>query len=164
MATKIWNYYARAAGLQGPWIQVKQTVLMWWQASGNAKIKTIFQVVPLTVLWFIWKWRNIVQHGEYKPILEVKIVRWCPPPCNWFKCNTDGDSRGNPRPSSVAFCVRNKDGDVVGAKGFRLQDTTNIVVEAIAIMEELKYCIESDFLPLIVETDSLTMIHILDGN
>ncbi|XP_060210742.1 uncharacterized protein LOC132637707 [Lycium barbarum] len=86
-----------------------------------------------------------------------------PPELGSFKCNTDGASRGNPGPSSAAFYIRNHSGDLMYAGGRRLSDTTNLIVEAVAIKEGVKYCIDHLFLPLIVETDSLTMRMILDG-
>ncbi|KAH0746169.1 hypothetical protein KY285_007826 [Solanum tuberosum] len=111
----IWDYYARASGLPGPWVQVKQTMKKWWDFQG------------------------------------------------WLKCNTDSASRGNPGPSSVAFCVRNHDGNLVGAKGLQIADTSNLVAEAKAICEGLQYCFDKRFSNIIVETDSLSMVNIING-
>ncbi|KAH0693357.1 hypothetical protein KY285_020454 [Solanum tuberosum] len=72
---------------------------------------------------------------KHRPSFSFKIVRWIHPPVRWFKCNTNGGSRGNPGPSSTAFCIRDSKGDFVVAKGVRIQDTTNLVVEARAIRE-----------------------------
>lgn len=45
-----------------------------------------------------------------------------------FKCNSDSASKGNPRPSSGVFCVRDDLGNVVYAERRRFGDKTNLVV------------------------------------
>uniref|UniRef100_A0A0V0GRZ9 Putative ovule protein n=1 Tax=Solanum chacoense TaxID=4108 RepID=A0A0V0GRZ9_SOLCH len=67
------------------------------------------------------------------------------------------------RPSSATFCIRDHDGNLIVAKGFKLPDMTNMVAEAIAIRESLIYCSEHGIEHVILETDSLTMVHILVG-
>lgn len=137
----------------------------------------VFQVVPIVILWCLWKRRNTILHGgsfsERKVIWEINdiilkaiktrfkrdigrnswpdiitdlqghrnncsinIVRWIPPPTNWVKCNTNGTSRGNPGPSSTAFCIRDYSGSLMVAKGFKIQDTSNLA-EARPIREGL---------------------------
>ncbi|MCE3050829.1 hypothetical protein HAX54_048261 [Datura stramonium] len=75
----------------------------------------------------------------------------------------DGASKGNLGPSYASFCVRNKDENVVGAKGRRLSITTDIIAEATAIKEGLGFCIQRHFFIIIVETDSLAMVNIING-
>ncbi|XP_060170617.1 uncharacterized protein LOC132601555 [Lycium barbarum] len=91
-----------------------------------------------------------------------KEVTWLPPEKGKYKCNTDGASRGNPGPSSAAFCIRDHNGDLVYVAGKILEDTTNVIAEAVAIEYGIQYCVDHQLLPLIVETDSLTMQKILD--
>lgn len=139
-----------------------------------------FQVIPILILWFLWKRRNTILHGcsysigkiiweavettkkfmqirfkvsynrrsqpeivenleKYKPTYKFRIFRWTHPPINWLKCNTDGATKGNPKPSSAAFCIRNSNGDLIIAKGLRIQDTINLVAEARAIREGLEF-------------------------
>lgn len=81
------------------------------------------------------------------------IVRWIPPPTNWVKCNTNGTSRGNPGPSFAAFCIRDYSGSLMVAKGFKIQDTSNLVAEARAIREGLFFCKEHHLSHVIIETD-----------
>lgn len=102
--------------------------------------------------------------NNYRVRYSFKIVRWIFPPNNWLKCNTDGASRGNPGPSSAAFCIRDHEGNLVVAKGFRLPDTTNLIVEARAIRKSLQYCKENGLEQIIIESDSLAMIQFLEGN
>ncbi|KAH0712187.1 hypothetical protein KY289_008146 [Solanum tuberosum] len=196
VADSVWRYFAGAAGLLGPWVQVKQVLLKWWDAKGNSRQKMTFNAIPNVILWFLWKRRNTILHdGSYptnrviwdisntiknfiklkfkypnipnnwpqmvalldsfRLIFTSRVVRWSLPPLGWWKCNTNGASRGNPSPSTIAFCVRDSSGDLVGAKELRIQDTTNIVVEAMALKEGLKYCLENGFSPVILESDSL---------
>ncbi|KAH0670569.1 hypothetical protein KY289_025062 [Solanum tuberosum] len=171
----------------------------WWTLSSTRKCcfipveetaEHLFltgEVVPIVILWFLWKRRNTILYGgsysERKLIWEINciilkvikvgfksdtrstnwhdiisdlqghissysinIVKWIRPPTNWLKCNTDGAARGNPGPSSAAFCIRDYSGNMVVAKGFKLQDTSNLVVEAKAIREGLvAYPLECDF-------------------
>ncbi|KAH0669403.1 hypothetical protein KY285_023565 [Solanum tuberosum] len=84
-------------------------------------------------------------------------------PCVQWKCNKDGASRGNPAPSSIGFCVRNSFGDIVGAKGLRIQDTTNLVDDAITLKEGLQFEVENGFTLVITESGSLSMINIING-
>ncbi|XP_059292623.1 uncharacterized protein LOC132046097 [Lycium ferocissimum] len=79
----------------------------------------------------------------------------------WFKCNTDGASRGNLEMSSAAFCIRNERGDLMYAATRTLNDTTNICAEAIALGDRIEYCVTHQFLPVIMETDSLALLNII---
>lgn len=109
-------------------------------------------------------WPHIISEIEqYRPIFEYRIVRWEPPPNNVLKCHTDGASKGNPGPSSATFCISDHDGNLVVAKGFKIPNTTNMEAEAIAIRESLLYCSEHGIEHVILETDSLTMVNILEG-
>ncbi|KAH0701521.1 hypothetical protein KY285_015799 [Solanum tuberosum] len=109
-------------------------------------------------------WLHIVEELEgYSPNYSFKIVRWLSPPINWLKCNTDGASKGNHRPSSTTFCIRDHLGDLVIVKGFKIQDTTNIVAEARAITEGLLFCKDKLTEHVIIESDYMVMVQILEG-
>ncbi|XP_059290999.1 uncharacterized protein LOC132044521 [Lycium ferocissimum] len=98
---------------------VKQTVLRWWNSQTATRLKPLYQAIPA-------------------------LVKWTFPDRRCFKCNTDGASKGNPGPSSAAFCSRDSSGEFIYAKR-----------ESSRVLHEL--------LPVIVETDSLTMQKVLDG-
>nr|XP_016445527.1 PREDICTED: uncharacterized protein LOC107770706 [Nicotiana tabacum] len=101
-------------------------------------------------------WPDIIRCLEgYKPIMVTKRVTWQVPHNGWYKCNTDEASRGNPGPSSIVFCVRNSEENLVYARA------TNIVAEAKAIRDGLHYYVKHDLHPLIIETDSLVMRKII---
>ncbi|XP_059290815.1 uncharacterized protein LOC132044343 [Lycium ferocissimum] len=109
-------------------------------------------------------WPLMVELLEnYRNPLTYKQVKWKFSRNGHFKCNTDGASRGNPGPSFATFCVRNSSGDFLHVMARVLPDTTNLVAEAVAIEQGIKYCISHDLLPVIIETDSLSMQKILDS-
>ncbi|XP_059306402.1 uncharacterized protein LOC132057820 [Lycium ferocissimum] len=99
----------------------------------------------------------------YRPYIVSKIVRWNLPMPSWFNCNSDGASRGNPGPSSVAFCIRDSEGDLVHTAARRISYESNLVAEAMALQEGIKYCVTNDLLPVILETNSMTLEMILTG-
>ncbi|XP_060200379.1 uncharacterized protein LOC132628633 [Lycium barbarum] len=84
----------------------------------------------------------------YKPHIVSKIVRWNLPMPGWFKCNSEGASRGNLGPSSVAFCIRDSEGDLMHAAARIISDGSNLVAEAMALQEGIKYCVTNDLLPV----------------
>ncbi|WMV09401.1 hypothetical protein MTR67_002786 [Solanum verrucosum] len=143
MAKGIRNHYTSAVGVQRGSFP-KQSVRLWWKAEGG--------------------WCDVIQLMEScYPKISYKIVRWSAPPPKWLKCNTDGASRGNPGPSSAAFCIRDSGGEIIVAKGFLLPNTTNMVAEARPIREGLMYCRDNKLNYIVIETDSPAMVQILEG-
>lgn len=70
-AKKIWERYSAASGIQGPFVQIKQTVVKWWKFECNSKLKTLVKVVPALILWQIWRWRNTILYGGNMSIQRV---------------------------------------------------------------------------------------------
>ncbi|XP_060210718.1 uncharacterized protein LOC132637681 [Lycium barbarum] len=174
-ATIIWHYFSIGAGVLGPFLQVKQTILCWWNFQTTARLKPLYQAIPALVLWQIWKSRNTRRHGgavsqnkvihevnrniymlakkrypwlqnmpkwwprivelleNYRLPLIYKQVKWTFPDRGCFKCNTNGASKGNPGPSSAAFCIRDSSAEFIYAMARILTETTNLVAEAVAI-------------------------------
>ncbi|XP_059291735.1 uncharacterized protein LOC132045209 [Lycium ferocissimum] len=99
---------------------------------------------------------------EYRPHNRIRLVLWKCPHEGCFKCNTAGASRVNLGLCSAVFCVRNERGDLVEAGARKLQDTTNIVAKASAIQDGLEYCISNHLVPVVIESDSLIMINIVE--
>ncbi|KAK6786499.1 hypothetical protein RDI58_015024 [Solanum bulbocastanum] len=109
-------------------------------------------------------WVHIFEELEgYSPNYSFKIARWLSPPINCLKCNTNGTSKGSPGPSSAAFNIRGHLGDLVIAKGFKIQDTMNLVVEARAIKEGLLFCKDKSIEHVIIESESMAMVQIFEG-
>ncbi|XP_060170595.1 uncharacterized protein LOC132601532 [Lycium barbarum] len=110
------------------------------------------------------EWPKLVKYLEdYRPRIAYKMVQWQFPDAGWFKCNTDGASRGNPRLSSTAFCSRDEVGNLIYAGARRIGDTTNITAESVAILDGIEFCIKNDLVPVMIESDSLSMINIIQG-
>ncbi|XP_060190574.1 uncharacterized protein LOC132619802 [Lycium barbarum] len=108
-------------------------------------------------------WPQMVQFiEEYRPHNRIRLELWKCPHEGCFKCNTDEASRDNLGLCSAAFCVRNERGDLMEAGARKLQDTTNIVAEASAIQDGLEYCISNHLVPVVIESDSLTMINTVE--
>ncbi|KAF3633800.1 hypothetical protein FXO38_25388 [Capsicum annuum] len=90
------------------------------------------------------------------------MVRRIPPKTGRLKRNTDGVSKSNPGPSFITFCIRDQNGDLVVAGGSKIKDTTSLEAKAIAIRECLKYCRLNFNNQKILESDSQTMVQILN--
>ncbi|XP_060210708.1 F-box protein At3g07870-like [Lycium barbarum] len=102
------------------------------------------------------KWPDIIDYFEqFRPILKCITVTWRLPARGWYKYNSDGASKENPGPSSVAFCIRNDNGDLVYATAQKIADGNNLVAEAVSIKQGVEYCMEHQLYPLLVEIDSL---------
>ncbi|XP_070029963.1 uncharacterized protein [Nicotiana sylvestris] len=81
----------------------------------------------------------------------------------WLKVNTDGASRGNPGRSSIGFCIRNENGDIVKSVGKEIEETTNTVAEAKAMVEALRFCRFHQYSHVWLQTDSMLLKTIMDG-
>ncbi|KAH0670783.1 hypothetical protein KY289_025276 [Solanum tuberosum] len=110
-------------------------------------------------------WPGLVRFlEEYIPTLGCRTVVWKLLEMGSFKCNSDGASKGNPSPSSGAFCIRNGEGNLFYAEVGRLFDGSNLVAEVVALRLGLEYCVQHNLLPVTLETDSLSLKNILDGS
>lgn len=126
------------------------------------KIKVIYQATPTVITWELWKRSNTIQHGgkiffnrlvhgvnrTLHYLVRVrypKRVTQQPPHNGWYKCNTGGTSKANPRPSSYGYCMRNCVGDLIFAKALEIDK--NIVSEEKRIVEGLACCVEKGFMP-----------------
>ncbi|PHT39381.1 Geraniol 8-hydroxylase [Capsicum baccatum] len=110
-------------------------------------------------------WPNLVKFlEEYTSAIVTKIVLWRMPETGYYKCNTDGVSKGNPGPSSSGFCVRDALRNFLYAESIRLPDGSNLLSEAKALKAGLELCINRHFMPVVMETDFLIMKNVLDNN
>lgn len=58
-------------------------------------------------------WPFIVKlFEEYIPVISYKVITWKFPENGSYKCNSDGACKGNPSPSSSAFCIRDGEGNL----------------------------------------------------
>ncbi|XP_070042685.1 uncharacterized protein [Nicotiana tomentosiformis] len=75
-------------------------------------------------------------------------------PDGWIKCNTDGAFRGEFGGASYGVCIRDGIGDLIYAQADVVEEATNNIAEAQAILEAVRYIIQMQFPPCIIETDS----------
>nr|XP_009786710.1 PREDICTED: uncharacterized protein LOC104234773 [Nicotiana sylvestris] len=110
------------------------------------------------------KWQDLLAIMEnFTPKLKVTKVMWEFPSAGWLKVNTDGASRGNPGRSSIGFCIRNENGDIVKSVGKEIEETTNTVAEAKAMVETLRLCRFQQYSHVWLQTDSMLLKKIMDG-
>ncbi|XP_070003073.1 uncharacterized protein [Nicotiana sylvestris] len=110
------------------------------------------------------KWHYLLAMMEnFTPKLKVTKVMWEFPSAGWLKFNTDGASRGNPGRSSIGFCIRNENGDIVKSVGKEIEETTNTVAEAKAMVEALRFCRFQQYSHVWIQTDSMLLKKIMDG-
>ncbi|XP_060202120.1 uncharacterized protein LOC132630567 [Lycium barbarum] len=124
----IWKTFSDAIGMCGLFVQVKQAVKKWWDAKCSVKLKPLYQATPAIIIWQLWTRRNTVLHGG-----TMSKYKWTSPSQGWFKCNSDGVSKGNPGPSSFAYCVSDSVGEFIHANARRIADTHCLVAEAKAM-------------------------------
>ncbi|KAH0698739.1 hypothetical protein KY284_012954 [Solanum tuberosum] len=201
----LWKDFAAAAGLFGPFLQLRDTFNKWETTDVVPKLKPLYKVVPMFIVWQIWRRRNVIAYGDkmsrrsmkmginrdlyfmekslypwlinlptswvelvfklnqYSPKIGCKVVYWKHPSEGTFNCNTDGACKGNPGPSSGAYCVRDAAGRFIYAKTKRLGYRTNLIEEIKVFRLGLEYCTSQNLLPLTMETVSLSVKKILDG-
>ncbi|KAH0771764.1 hypothetical protein KY290_015745 [Solanum tuberosum] len=194
-----------AAGIPGPFVQLRQVIKKWWEFDGVTKLKPLYKAVPAFIVWQVWKRWNVLKHGgkmsrhsmemeinknvylmtkvrypwlvevpkswplivrfleAYSPILTSRVIRWRCPEESTFKCNTDGSSRPVLGTSAMAFCVRNHQGYLMYAKAKSISLCTALEAETKAFSRGILYCLEHNFMPLVMETDSLIIKKVLDG-
>ncbi|XP_070007310.1 uncharacterized protein [Nicotiana sylvestris] len=127
-----------------------------YQVSSNLQAlvkvrKPVMDMVPL-------KWQNLLAMMENFTLkLKVTKVIWEFPSAGWIKVNTDGASRVNPGRSSIGFCIRNENGDIVKSVGKEIEETTNTVAEAKAMVEALRFCRFQQYSHVWLQTDSMLL-------
>ncbi|XP_059288614.1 uncharacterized protein LOC132041965 [Lycium ferocissimum] len=87
------------------------------------------------------KGRSIIENVllTQEIVTKIRKERVNTAKCGWLKCNSDSASRGNPGPSASAFC------------------------RAKAMHDGIIFCVTQQHLPLILETDSLGLMKIVEG-
>lgn len=109
------------------------------------------------------EWKDMITIiGDSKPKLYHAIVVWEKPQERLVKCNTDGACKGNPGMEAYDFCLRNSLGDLIYAQAGNIGITTNVEAEMRAILEATKFCVENDINHIVIESDSLLMVKVIN--
>lgn len=64
MSKRILNHYYGRDGIIEHRLNLKQSVRLWNQQGGNSRLKVAFTVIPIPILWFLWKRINIILHDD----------------------------------------------------------------------------------------------------
>lgn len=108
-------------------------------------------------------WAEVVgMLSAYKPKIYHLLIYWKLPTKGLLFCNTDGASKGNPGDSAYGFCVRNCEGNLIYAQEEKMGNATNFEVGAKATQMALKVCSEKGWQKVILETDSNSLMHIIN--
>lgn len=105
---------------------------------------------------------NLKNLKEYKLGVKVTKVIQKFSPQEWIKYNIDRASRRNLKQSSCAFCLRDENGDLIHVEGTKMDNTTNTLAQAKAILEVSKHCKQSQYDKVIIQTDSMLLKKILE--
>lgn len=62
-----------SAGVTRPFMQLKDLVYKWWKADRPPKLQFLLNVVPLFLIWQVWKRRNTINHGGKMSYLGMKM-------------------------------------------------------------------------------------------
>nr|XP_027090418.1 uncharacterized protein LOC113711451 [Coffea arabica] len=65
LASAVWKHFFRACGI--PWTSfscVSSLLVVWFQSSGSGRLDHVRCVIPVVVLWFLWRSRNDARFGN----------------------------------------------------------------------------------------------------
>ncbi|XP_060182117.1 uncharacterized protein LOC132611756 [Lycium barbarum] len=98
-----------------------------------------------------------------RPITHSLAVYWHKPSPNWIKLNVDGCSKGNPGSAGGGGIIRDHTGKMIKAFVEFYGQCSNNVAEANAIWKGVNICKDFGLPRVVVESDSLLIINILNG-
>nr|XP_018629644.1 uncharacterized protein LOC108946822 [Nicotiana tomentosiformis] len=169
VAKFIWKYFSAPAGINIEGKQLVQVVNEWWRRPVNASLNPVYQAVPSLIIrrpnltGVTANWPDL--HDKlFHHIPKLKYIRvlWHLPSVGWIKRITDGACRGDNGGDSYGFCIRYGIGDLLYAQADSIEDATNNIAEAQTILEALRYMIQLQFPPCVIETNSLLMKKVLE--
>ncbi|KAH0753252.1 hypothetical protein KY285_006400 [Solanum tuberosum] len=141
---KSWGMLASAVRVEGPFIQLQDTIYKWWNADCVSKLTPLFSAIHCLILLEMWKMKNKLKHGEKmtldKMVAEIdrNIHRIATAPNErFYKSTTNGASKGNQALVLVVSVLG------IGKKG-------------------LLYYLESQSIPVSMEIDSRILSKILE--
>ncbi|XP_019253806.1 PREDICTED: uncharacterized protein LOC109232489 [Nicotiana attenuata] len=156
----VWELWKRRNGMK--YGDVVSTSRVIYQVS--ITLQALVKVRKPGIKLVPHKWHDLLKMMEnYTPTLKVNKVMCEFPSAGWLMVNTDGASRGNPGRSSIGYCVRDEKGDIVWAVGKEIEETTNTVAEAKAMVEALRFCRTQQYSHIWLLTDSMLLKKIMDG-
>ncbi|XP_070007206.1 uncharacterized protein [Nicotiana sylvestris] len=156
----VWELWKRRNSMKyGDGVTTSRVI---YQVSSN--LQALVKVRKPGMIMVPHKWQDllaVMENSTHK--LKVTKVMWEFPSAGWLKVNTDGALRGNPGRSSIGFCIRNENGDIVKSVGKEIEETTNTIAEAKAMVEALRFCRFKQYSHVWLQTDSMLLKKIMDG-
>jgi hypothetical protein len=118
---------------------------------------TLVKLLPtsLEIISFLKLFRISIHYSE--PSI-LKEVLWNPPLLNWYKCNIDGASCGNPGNASCGGIFRYHDAEFVYGFAEPLGVTNAYVAELCGAMRVIEIAFQKHWNNLLIEFDSLSVV------
>ncbi|KAL5827457.1 hypothetical protein ACOSQ4_019254 [Xanthoceras sorbifolium] len=96
---------------------------------------------------------------------SAAVERWFPPPLGIYKINSDAAINSVDFCIGLGFVVRDAEGFVLAAGAQPLQFCVSpLVAEAMAILRGIQFASEMGISPIMVESDSLSVINIITSH
>lgn len=70
--TKLWRFFVVNTDIDNPFLLVKD-VYKWWRVDVVSKLKSIYKVLSLFIIWQIWKRRYMVNHTEKISLQSMRL-------------------------------------------------------------------------------------------
>ena len=115
------------------------------------------QVLPSSLVHFY------AEISGWAPRVSHMLVRWSRPSGDLLKLNTDGCSKENPSTSGGGGILRDGGGRLLLAFSCHFGQATSLQAEVRALLYGVKLFAHRGFGRLVVELDSLVLVHILLG-
>ncbi|XP_027099048.2 uncharacterized protein [Coffea arabica] len=172
LASRVWRHFSCRFGLVVQGSGVASRLSCWLLSHRFVSQNHIRVILPLLILWFIWKGRNKArfegvsmssdQFGKVKgKLVQLRAFPWAKPTGQAVKLNTDASVvRGR---SSGGGVVRSAEGNLVFAFYKEFGEKDALSSEALALLEGLRYCQDSNLTGVIAEVDSSTLVHLVSS-
>nr|XP_033513784.1 uncharacterized protein LOC117278420 [Nicotiana tomentosiformis] len=174
-ARYVWNYYGAPAGIRTDGKQLVQVINEWWSKPVNTSLKAVYQAMPSLIVWHLWKKIILESMGRMRrPGFKGVTANW--PDLHEKMSQHIPKLRGVNGGASYGFCIRNRIGDIIYAHADAVEDVTNNVAEAQAILMALRVLDEvweppwsianqMDEIKILTSMDAFQIFHVLrEGN
>ncbi|KAG6536581.1 hypothetical protein ZIOFF_001639 [Zingiber officinale] len=148
---------------KGSWKDQQQAGVGQQQAVWRA-VWTAGIIKPGHWKGFIMVAQNLGLLVKPRTVNTISVVTWKNPKVGWFKLNMDGCSKGNPGLSYFGIIIRGYSGDVMMVKYGLIGRGSNVRAELMAILKVLELCVEKQFFPIWLESDSLIALKIISAS
>lgn len=75
IAQKLWKHLASCAGIIIEGLNLQHVIINWWRALVSTKLKIVYKIISMVVIWELWKRRNARRHD--KDVKYQNLVLQC---------------------------------------------------------------------------------------